>query len=242
MQILLASSNPHKVAEIQAVWEELRRGKPDAPAIDLIGLDTLGKRIREPVEDQPTFEANAILKATYYARKTKLPCLADDSGLEVDALNGEPGVRSARYAGVTGPRTIVDPANNQRLMQNLSDLPAEKRTARFVCAMALHASEISKLKSQIPNPLVARGTIEGRILTPAEANRRPDGSFPGRGTNGFGYDPLFFVPSLGQTTAELTPAEKNRISHRGRAARKMWEQLTRSMKRLTDTLEPPPSP
>ena len=209
MKILLASSNPHKLDEIHAVWAELSN---DKTAIELVGLDSLETTLREPVEDKPTFEGNAIVKAMYYAMGSGLWCIADDSGLEVDAPGGEPGVYSARYAGVEGDRDVVDPANNQRLLARLADTPTEKRTARFVCAMALCDPAQS-------DPLaVGRGTIEGRIIG---ANEDP------RGENGFGYDPLFVVPDLGKTTAELSPDHKNRISHRGNASRLMWDELQR---------------
>ena len=133
--------------------------------------------------------------------------LADDSGLEVDALGGEPGVISARYAGVSGPRSAVDPANNAKLIQKLRGIPAEKRTARFVCAMALAE----------PGKVVAatRGTVEGMMITEP------------RGTHGFGYDPLFYLPELGRTSAQLPPEKKNALSHRGNALRAMMEELRR---------------
>jgi XTP/dITP diphosphohydrolase len=139
-------------------------------------------------------------------------CLADDSGLEVEALGGEPGVRSARYAGVSGARKVVDPANNKLLLERLRDVPAEKRGARFVCAMAL-VEPGGATRAQV------RGTVEGRILGPGGVDHR------GRGEGGFGYDPLFLIPELGLTTAELSAAQKNAISHRGRAARLMGCEL-----------------
>ena len=215
MRNLLASSNPHKLEEIRAVVAA-QRPLP----VELIGLDDRNQQIDEPAEDQPTFEGNALLKARHYAEVTGLPCLADDSGLEVDALGGEPGVRSARYAGVRGPRRVVDPANNKLLLERLGDTPADRRTARFVCAMALvfNPSQCRGRSNTV------RGTVEGRILLPAAA-ADPAQPHLGRGTNGFGYDPLFFVPELGKTTAELAPHEKNAISHRGRAARLMWARL-----------------
>jgi XTP/dITP diphosphohydrolase len=218
MRILLASTNHHKVGEIRAVIDIASPG-----LIELVGLDDLdeaGGGIAEPVEDQSTFEGNAVLKARHYARAAGMLCLADDSGLEVDALAGEPGVRSARYSGIAGPRAVVDPANNRLLLERLADVPPQERTARFVCAMALcHPDRLA------PAALV-RGTIEGRIITPDEA---ADAAHPerGRGDNGFGYDPLFFVDDRGCTTAELSPSEKNAISHRGRATRLMLACLER---------------
>lgn len=217
MRILLASSNPHKIDEIRAVWGALRGTKTSSPQqVELIGLDALDHVINEPVEDQPTFEANALLKARHYARSAQMHCIADDSGLEVDALGGDPGVRSARYANATGPRPIIDAANNKLLLKQLGETPIENRTARFICAMALCSP-----REGSPGPIIVLGAIEGRILASREAG--PDER--GRGKNGFGYDPLFMVPELGKTTAELSPQEKNRISHRGQAARRMWRSL-----------------
>lgn len=220
MKILLASSNPHKVQEISAAWESLS-DQNTAPAFELVGLGTLALSIDEPVEDQPTFEANAVLKARYYAKAASMLTLADDSGLEVDALGGEPGVHSARYSGAGGPRHVVDQANNRLLIDRLADTPPSQRTARFVCTMALVAPE-GKQPGQVGMVLaVIRGSVEGRILTHDEAG--PD--VRGRGEHGFGYDPLFFVAEQDKTTAELSPQQKNAISHRGRAARLMWDRL-----------------
>lgn len=221
LTILLATSNPHKRGEIVAVWEEEAVREPGAGAVPtLIGLDTLGWMLREPIEDQPTFEGNAVVKARHYANEAGMLCLADDSGLEVDALGGEPGVRSARYAGVAGPREQVDRANNALLLEKLGPIEPAQRTARFVCAMALCAPEESSwhgVAGPAAQPLaVVRGVVEGRIIGPGEAPRGP---------NGFGYDPLFFVPELGKTTAELTPQQKNAVSHRGQAARLMYRRI-----------------
>lgn len=227
MKILIASSNPGKRREIEQVFNSCRAASAaDTPAPDaeLVGLDALERPIAEPVEDQPDFAGNAALKAVYYAKQSGMWCLADDSGLEVDALNGQPGVHSARYAGVDGPRSVVDPANNRRLLRELADLPTRKRTARFVCTMALARPDHDR-------PLtIVRGMIEGRILGPGDEgfiDDDPPSGFAGRGRNGFGYDPLFLVPDLGRTTAELPPEHKNAISHRGDASRKMWHALHR---------------
>ena len=195
--ILFATSNPHKVSEVAAVLGPL--------GITVVGLDSLGLSLAEPVEDGKTFTANAVLKARYYAIKTGRLALADDSGLVVDALGGGPGVHSARYSGMTGPRNIVDPANNARLLAELRNVPDEQRTARFVCVMALCDPHRTWA--------VTRGVVEGRI-----------GHEP-RGKNGFGYDPLFVLPERGCTTAQLSPEEKNAISHRGEAARLLAEVL-----------------
>lgn len=235
MKILLATGNPHKVDELRPIFQAASR---DDLAVQIIDLPSAGVALPEPVEDQETFEGNAQLKARYYAQTTGHLCLADDSGLEVDALDGAPGVRSARYAGVTGPRDVVDPANNRRLLAALDTLPADARSARFVCAMALAVpcgeadDAAERLRQTAEGPAedaahvahTVRGTIEGRILGPGDAGFPADDA-AGRGTNGFGYDPLFLVPELGRTTAELAPEHKNRISHRGQAGRLMWQWL-----------------
>ena len=159
-----------------------------------------------PEENGETFEANAIKKATELADALGLPVAADDSGLEVDALGGRPGVHSARYAGEHGN----DPLNNEKLLGELRGVPPERRTARFKCVAALAA----------PGELLT--TVEG-VLEGAIAEHP-------RGTNGFGYDPVFVVPGLGKTSAELGPEEKNRISHRGKAFRKLRGELPRFLR------------
>ncbi len=156
--------------------------------------------VGEIAETGATFEENATIKAKAIADHTQLPVLADDSGLEVAALNGEPGIYSARYAG-----DHDDAANNAKLLNNLKNVPADKRQATFHTTLVL-------LK---PNglKLVVDGEVHGEILTAP------------RGENGFGYDPLFYVPSKGKTMAEMSDAEKNAISHRGRATQKMMIQF-----------------
>lgn len=216
-RFLVATTNPGKLKEITAVISD--------PTVEFITLDQLGKKIEEPEEEGEDFEAIAVAKARYYAAQSGLPTVADDSGLEVDALDGAPGVRSARYAEVEGPREVRDPANNRKLLEALEGVPAEKRTARFVCAMALAAPpgvHFADVKED--EAICVRGTIEGRILLPEEA-ADPEHPERGRGKNGFGYDPLFLVPDKGKTTAELSPDEKNAISHRGVAAREMWLRI-----------------
>jgi XTP/dITP diphosphohydrolase len=164
----------------------------------------------EPEEDAETFEGNAAIKAVYYARATGMVCLADDSGLMVDALGGAPGVRSARYAGgggVGATRAERDAANNAKLLGELAGVPDAHRTARFVCAMVL-ASPAGEILA------TTRGTFEGRIgLAP-------------KGSNGFGYDPLLVIDD-GRTSADLSEAEKNARSHRGEAARAMVGEMGR---------------
>jgi len=201
MRLLLASSNPHKIEEVRAILAPL--------GIGVVGLDALDHPPPEPVEDGATFEANARIKAIAYAKATGQICLADDSGLEVDALDGAPGIHSARYADVDGTRAQRDAANNAKLLKQLKNVPQDKRSARFVCVMCL-------------------ADPDGRIL--AETR----GEFPGvitdqpRGSNGFGYDPLLFLPDRGCTSAELSTAEKNARSHRWEAARKMADHLPQS--------------
>jgi XTP/dITP diphosphohydrolase len=200
MELLFASTNSNKVAEVRAIL---------APhGVTVIGLDEVGDAAArpEPVEDGETFADNARIKAVYYAKAAGRWTLADDSGLEVDALGGEPGVRSARYAGSGGTRSERDQVNNRKLLNALSAVPDEKRTARFVCAMCLADAE-GRVAAE------TRGTVEGVI------GREP------RGHNGFGYDPLFGLPHLGCTSAELPTEQKNALSHRGDAARQMADRL-----------------
>jgi XTP/dITP diphosphohydrolase len=197
--ILLATGNPHKVEELSAHF--------DSVGLSVIGLGDLDMDIEPPVEDQSTFIGNARLKARYYAQRTGRLCLADDSGIEVDALGGRPGVHSARFAGVQGDRAHIDAANNARLLSLLRGVPEPQRTARFVCVMVL--ADNGQILAE------SRGTVEGRIL------ENP------RGENGFGYDPVFFVSETGCTAAELTAQQKNAISHRGHAARQMLDQIRR---------------
>lgn len=222
MKILVATSNPHKLDEIRSVFEaeasELQSvSSNNNYQCEFVSLREINLNLDEPVEDQPTFEGNAELKARYYANSANMCCIADDSGLEVDALDGAPGVISARFAGMKGPRDVIDPANNKKLLDKLGDTPSEQRTARFVCAMCYVDPESRE-------DIEVRGTIEGRILLPEEAT---DPTHPerGRGHNGFGYDPLFYLHHLEKTSAELSPEHKNRISHRGDASRKMFAAL-----------------
>jgi len=182
--ILLATKNRGKLREVQSILA----GLPVAWAT----LDQFPD-LPNAVEDADTFAGNAERKALHYARLTGLWTLADDSGLEVDALNGSPGVYSARYAGRPGD----DAANNKKLIAELAGVPQEQRTARFRCAIVLAG----------PDGILATacGTFEGLIVDDP------------RGSNGFGYDPHFFVPKLGMTAAQLPPEQKNRISHRAKA-------------------------
>lgn len=191
-RLLLATRNPGKVREIRALasdddwsWEGLDQF-PDLP---------------DPDESGSTFAENARIKALYFAQRTGLPALADDSGLCVDALGGAPGIQSARFAGL--PRD--DAANNRKLVAALAGVPDERRTARFCCAMAFAVAGRVLIETD--------GRVEGRIV-----------DLP-RGSNGFGYDPHFYFPPAHRTLAELSPEEKNSISHRSRALRAMLTRL-----------------
>jgi XTP/dITP diphosphohydrolase len=194
-ELVVATRNAGKLREIRHLLE--------GEGITVLGLDDFAD-LPEVVEDGDTFAANAAKKAETIARLTGRPCLADDSGLTVDALNGEPGVHSARYAGSQGD----DAANNARLLRELADVPDNRRQAAFRCVMALCLpGEPTRL---------FEGHVAGRIL-----------SVP-RGTDGFGYDPLFLVDGFDRTMAELSVAEKNRISHRGQALRRVIAELAGS--------------
>jgi XTP/dITP diphosphohydrolase len=192
VKLVLASANPGKLREIEALA---------APSIELVAQSALG--IAEAEEPHASFVENALAKARHASRAARLPALADDSGLCVDALGGEPGVHSAYYAGHEGSREERDARNNAKL---LSQLGAE-RAGYYCCLMVMvrHPDD--------PRPLIAEGIWRGEIA------RAP------RGANGFGYDPLFLLPALGKTAAELAPAEKNRISHRALALGKLLELL-----------------
>ena len=192
-QIVLASSNPGKVREIHQLLAEL----------DLSVVPQSEYGVIDAEETGLTFVENAILKARNAALHTGRPAIADDSGIEVDALNGAPGIYSARYAGVGAG----DRANLEKLLADLADVTEEERTARFQCLMVClrHAHD--------PTPLICQGTWEGRIL------------FAPRGDNGFGYDPVFYVPTHDCSSAELPPEVKNALSHRGQALRKLLAAL-----------------
>ncbi len=199
MQLLIATTNAGKVREFHEMlgpdtfeWSDLS-AHPEVPAVEETGK---------------TFRANACLKAAYYAQHLKRWTIADDSGLEVDALNGSPGVYSARWAQMNNAGQ-GDLANNTCLLEQIKDVPDHNRTARFVCVLALSDPTGSIV-------LTARDTVEGRLI------QHP------RGENGFGYDPLFLIDALGKTTAELPPAEKHRISHRGKALRKLSGLMERT--------------
>lgn len=159
--------------------------------------------VEDAEETGLTFVENALIKARNAARKTGMPAMADDSGIVVDALGGAPGLYSARYAGEHGD----DAANNAKLLADLQNVPEAERTARFYCCIVYLRHADDQL------PIIAEASWEGRIL------------FEASGANGFGYDPLFYVPTHGCSSAELPPEEKNRISHRGQALRKLHQLL-----------------
>jgi XTP/dITP diphosphohydrolase len=191
--IVLASSNPGKVREINQLLAGLGMQVRPQGEFDVIDAEETGL----------TFVENAILKARNAAQHTGLPAIADDSGLEVDALAGAPGIYSARFAG----EDASDQANLEKLLDALKDIPEENRAARFQCLMVYmrHAND--------PTPLICQGTWEGRILTAA------------RGRNGFGYDPVFYVSTHNCSSAELPAETKNSLSHRGQALRKLVTAL-----------------
>ena len=192
-KVVLASGNAGKVRE----FNQLLGGQH----IEVVPQSHFG--VPEAAETGLTFVENAILKARNAALHTGLPAVADDSGIEVDALNGAPGIYSARYAG----EGASDEANLRKLLVALDGVPEDRRTARFQCLIVYlrHAED--------PTPLVCQGTWEGTILAAP------------RGENGFGYDPVFLVPGRGLSSAELPPDEKNRLSHRGQALRRLLEAL-----------------
>lgn len=197
-EILIATTNPGKIIEIQSCLGE---------EIKLLSLKDFAS-IKEIEEDGKTFEENARKKALGYAKSSQCLTLADDSGLEIDALNGAPGVNSARFSGPklkNEERTLIDHRNIAKVIKLIENVPQEKRTARFVCCMCLASPEKIIIES--------KGTLEGIIINNEV------------GTNGFGYDPIFFVPSMNKTVAQLTQNEKNSISHRGNAIRELKEKM-----------------
>jgi len=184
-KIVLATANAGKVREFQQLLG--RSGLTVVPQSQF--------NIVAVAETGLTFVENAILKARHAARYSGLPAIADDSGLEVDCLDGAPGIHSARFAG----DNASDLQNNQRLLRLLQDVAEDERTARFQCLLVFLRND------RDPTPIICHGTWAGRLLLAP------------RGAQGFGYDPLFYLPELGCTAAELPAAEKNRISHRGQA-------------------------
>ena len=193
MKVVLASGNRKKIAELTEILAPMD--------MEVVPQSVYG--VAEAEETGLTFVENALIKARNAARSTGLPALADDSGIEVDALNGKPGIYSARFSG----EHATDASNNALLLEQLDGIPAEQRSARYraVIVFMRHAED--------PMPVIAAGTWEGQIVdTP-------------RGTGGFGYDPHFLVPELGKTAAELSATEKHQLSHRGKALAALVAQL-----------------
>lgn len=187
-KILVASTNPGKIAELSAMLEA---------EVEWLGLSDF-EQIDEIEEDGDTFAENARKKAVGYAKATGLWTIADDSGLVVDALGGAPGVKSARFSGAADKdRKLLDKKNTAKVLELLKGVPTERRAAKFICHLCLASSEKILIETE--------GTLEGVIAEKA------------MGENGFGYDPIFFLPHLNKTVAQLSAAEKNAISHRGRA-------------------------
>ena len=195
-QVVIATKNKGKAKDFEALFQPL--------GFEVVTMFDVAPDM-EIEETGTTFEENAVLKAETLAKELNMIVIADDSGLVVDALDGEPGVYSARYAG-----DHDDEANIVKVLENLAGVPEEKRTARFMCALAIAGPEM--------DTTTVFGTCEGVILQEK------------RGTNGFGYDPIFFIPELGRAMAELTPEEKGAISHRGNAIRKLAQALPTLLK------------
>ena len=193
MKVVLASKNKHKLVEISKITEKF--------GFELVLQSDLGVDI-EVEETGTTFEENSFIKAEAVMKATGLPALADDSGIAVDALNGEPGVYSARYGF---DDTLDDWGRLELLLKNTEQVPDGQRQSRFVCVITMVTPDRQIIQ--------ARGEIHG------ELTREP------RGENGFGYDPIFYYPPFGETTAEMTPEEKNGVSHRGQALRIFYEKL-----------------
>ena len=193
MKVVLASKNPHKLVEISKITEKF--------GFDLVLQSELGVDI-DVEETGTTFEENSFLKADAVMKATGLPALADDSGIAVDALNGEPGVYSARYGF---DDSLDDRGRLNLLLKNMENVPDDERQAQFVCVITMVTPDGKTIQ--------ARGEVHGMLT------RAP------RGENGFGYDPIFYYPPLGMTTAELDPEVKNEISHRGNALRVLNEKL-----------------
>ncbi|MCW5769545.1 MAG: non-canonical purine NTP pyrophosphatase [Phycisphaeraceae bacterium] len=227
MRIVIATGNPHKVEEMARIFADPALGL--APlALEFVGLTDLpGSPFPEPNETGATFEQNATIKALAYAQATESLCLADDSGLEIDALDGRPGVISSHYCTNGEERGMARPERDQRnierVLAEMTGIPAHARAARFVCVMALASPGETLIR--------VRGTFEGRIGFPADAKDGRDasatfGAQVPRGSNGFGYDPIFLLPAPDtRTSAELSPAEKDARSHRGAAAKLMAARI-----------------
>ncbi|MBR4528696.1 MAG: RdgB/HAM1 family non-canonical purine NTP pyrophosphatase [Lachnospiraceae bacterium] len=206
MKIIFATGNENKLREIREIMGDLTE--------EILSMKEAGVAA-DPEENGSSFEENAAIKATACAELATgkyaedVVVMADDSGLEIDALGGEPGIYSARYLGHD---TSYD-EKNRIILERLKDVPEEDRGARFVCAVAAVVLPAGKPAAEAGEPLITRETMEGRIAHEIA------------GANGFGYDPIFLLPEYGRTSAEISPDEKNAISHRGKALRAMREKL-----------------
>lgn len=195
--LVFATGNANKTREFREIL--------DSEKYEVLSMKDAGIEA-DIVEDGKTFEENALIKARAVAKLTDGIVVADDSGLVIDALNGEPGIYSARYLGEDTPYDI----KNQKILERLSDVPKEKRSARFVCAMAAVLPDGEEIS--------VTGVMEGYI------------GFAAAGENGFGYDPIFYVDKYGTSTADISPEQKNEISHRGQALRGIRDELERRFK------------
>jgi len=205
-KILIATTNPGKIAELSAMLDA------DVSWVNLSDFKDVGE-IRE---DGQTFAENARKKAIGYAKATGLWTIADDSGLVIDAIGGQPGVKSARFSGAKDKeRTLIDHKNIAKVLKLLEGVPKEKRTAKFVCCLCLASPEKVLIETE--------GMLEGIIIDEPV------------GKNGFGYDPIFFVPKLNKTVAQMDADEKNAISHRGNAIRKLRPLLNKLLQSIKKT-------
>lgn len=193
LQAVLASNNPGKLREMSEILSELR--------MEVISQSAF--KVPEVAETGLSFVENALIKARNAARHTGLAAIADDSGLEVDALDGQPGIHSARYAGPNA----TDQENLEKLLENLKKVPEKPPSARYQCVI------VYMRHWQDPTPYICQGTWEGQIISTPQ------------GSGGFGYDPIFYLPEHHCTAAELSPEEKNRLSHRGKALRVLLDAL-----------------
>ena len=196
-KIVLASGNKGKIREFQAMFEDL--------GLNIVPQTELG--VGDVPETGTTFVENAIIKARYAAEITGLPAIADDSGIEIDYLNGAPGIYSARFSGDENGLGASDEKNNLKLLAALKGVPQEQRTARYQCILVFmeHAGD--------PTPIICQAAWEGIIMEEEI------------GANGFGYDPLFWVPEFAQSSAQLSPEQKNKISHRGKALELLHQEM-----------------
>ncbi|MCM1162626.1 MAG: XTP/dITP diphosphatase [Roseburia sp.] len=196
-KMIFATGNEGKVREVQAIMADME--------VEVLSLKAAGISV-EIEENGTSFEENALIKAKEIAKLTDFMVLADDSGLEIDYLNKEPGIYSARYLGEDTPYS----EKNQMILERMENVEEAERTARFICAMAAVLED--------GTVITTHGEMEGLI------------GYESKGENGFGYDPIFYLPEYGMTSAQISPEEKNRISHRGKALKKMKEELLKKWK------------